>query len=41
VETTVGRALLAEIRPAGMPFRLLNHQFLLPPSWIEKDCGFC
>jgi len=24
VETTVGRALLAEIRPAGMPFRLLN-----------------
>jgi DNA-directed RNA polymerase subunit beta' len=24
VETTVGRALLAEIRPSGMPFRLLN-----------------
>jgi len=24
VETTVGRALLAEIRPAGMPFHLLN-----------------
>jgi DNA-directed RNA polymerase subunit beta' len=24
VETTVGRALLAEIRPEGMPFRLLN-----------------
>jgi DNA-directed RNA polymerase subunit beta' len=24
VETTVGRALLAEIRPTGMPFRLLN-----------------
>jgi len=24
VETTVGRALLAEIRPKGMPFRLLN-----------------
>jgi DNA-directed RNA polymerase subunit beta' len=24
VETTVGRALLAEIRPVGMPFRLLN-----------------
>jgi DNA-directed RNA polymerase subunit beta' len=24
VETTVGRALLAEIRPRGMPFRLLN-----------------
>lgn len=24
VETTVGRALLAEIRPAGLPFRLLN-----------------
>ena len=25
VETTVGRALLAEIRPDGMPFHLLNH----------------
>ncbi|MGD9020917.1 MAG: DNA-directed RNA polymerase subunit beta', partial [Lysobacterales bacterium] len=25
VETTVGRALLAEIRPEGMPFHLLNH----------------
>jgi DNA-directed RNA polymerase subunit beta' len=24
VDTTVGRALLAEIRPTGMPFRLLN-----------------
>ena len=24
VQTTVGRALLAEIRPSGMPFRLLN-----------------
>ena len=24
VDTTVGRALLAEIRPSGMPFRLLN-----------------
>ena len=24
VETTVGRALLAEIRPAGMPFHMLN-----------------
>jgi DNA-directed RNA polymerase subunit beta' len=24
VQTTVGRALLAEIRPTGMPFRLLN-----------------
>ena len=24
VETTVGRALLADIRPEGMPFRLLN-----------------
>ncbi len=25
VETTVGRALLAEIRPAGMPFHMINH----------------
>ncbi len=25
VETTVGRSLLAEIRPEGMPFHLLNH----------------
>jgi DNA-directed RNA polymerase subunit beta' len=24
IDTTVGRALLAEIRPSGMPFRLLN-----------------
>ena len=52
VETTVGRAMLFEILPAGLPFDLVNRdmtkkaisksdQCLLSPGWSERNCYFC
>jgi DNA-directed RNA polymerase subunit beta' len=34
VETTVGRALLAEIRPSGMPFQKINN-----PNWDGEEAS--